>query len=149
MKIVVGSDHGAIELKEAVKAHLKAKGHEVVDYGTHTADSCDYPEYGKITAEAVAAGDCECGIVMCGTGIGISLAANKVKGIRCALLNDCFSAEMAKLHNNANMIALGARVLGQGLALKIVDTYLETEFEGGRHERRVNLITEIENKYNK
>jgi len=149
MKIAMGSDHGALNLKKAVKDHLEAKGHEVVDYGTHTVDSCDYPVYGKIAAEAVASGECDCGIIMCGTGIGISLAANKVKGIRCAVVSDCFSAEMTKLHNNANMISLGERVVGTGLALKIVDAYMDAEFEGGRHERRVNLITEIENEYNK
>lgn len=149
MKIAMGSDHGAMNLKKAVKEHLEAKGHEIVDYGTHSMDSCDYPEYGQIAAEAVASGECDCGIIMCGTGIGISLAANKVRGIRCAVVTDCYSAEMTKLHNNANMISLGERVVGIGLALKIVDTYLETEFEGGRHERRVNLITQIEDKYSK
>jgi len=149
MKIAMGSDHGALNLKKAVKDHLEAKGHEVVDYGTHGTASCDYPEYGKIAAEAVASGECDCGIIMCGTGIGISLAANKVKGIRCAVVSDCFSAEMTKMHNNANMISMGERVVGIGLALKIVDAYMDAEFEGGRHERRVDLITEIENKYSK
>ncbi len=149
MKIAMGSDHGALNLKKAVKDHLEAKGHEVVDYGTHGTESCDYPEYGKIAAEAVASGACDCGIIMCGTGIGISLAANKVKGIRCAVVSDCFSAEMTKMHNNANMISMGERVVGIGLALKIVDAYMDAEFEGGRHERRVDLITEIENQYSK
>lgn len=149
MKIAMGSDHGALNLKKAVREHLEAKGHEVVDFGTHEPASCDYPEYGKIAAEAVASGECDCGVIMCGTGIGISLAANKVKGIRCAVVSDCYSAEMTKMHNNANMISMGERVVGIGLALKIVDAYLDAEFEGGRHERRVNLITEIENQYSK
>lgn len=146
MKIALGSDHGGFELKGHIRTHLEKKGHEILDVGTDNVSSCDYPIYGEKAAVAVTKGDCDCAIVICGTGIGISLAANKVKGARCALVGDCFSAEMAKAHNNANMIALGARILGLGLALKIVDTYLETSFEGGRHGRRVDLISAIENK---
>ncbi len=149
MKIALGSDHGGLNLKNAIKTHLADKGIDVVDMGTHTTDSCDYPVIGQAVAEEVAAGNVDCGILVCGTGIGISLAANKVPGIRAAVVSDCFSAEMTKAHNNANILALGERVVGIGLGLKIVDTYLATEFEGGRHERRVNLITEVEAKYNK
>jgi len=125
-------------------AHLREKGLELKDFGTYTEESCDYPVYGEAVARAVADGACAQGIVICGTGIGISIAANKVKGIRAALCGDCYSAEMARLHNDANVLALGARVLGSGLALKIVDTFLATDFEGGRHARRVDLIGEIE-----
>lgn len=124
--------------------HLEKKGLEYKDYGTYTEDSCDYPIYGEAVARAVSAGECERGIVICGTGIGISMAANKVKGVRAALCGDCYSAEFTRLHNDANILALGARVVGEGLALKIVDTFLETGFEGGRHARRVALISEIE-----
>lgn len=149
MKIGLGSDHGGVELKSEILKHLEARGIEVLDYGTHTEASCDYPEYGQKVAEAVMAKECDYGIIICGTGLGISLAANKVAGIRCAVVSDTFSAEMSKAHNNCNMLALGARVVGIGLALKIVDTFLDTEFEGGRHERRVNKIMDVENKYMK
>lgn len=125
---------------QKVKAHLEEKGLEYKDFGTYSTESCDYPIYAKAAAKAVASGECERGILICGTGIGISIAANKVKGIRAALCSDCFSAEMTRRHNNANMLAMGARVLGEGLALKIVDTFLETEFDGGRHARRVDMI---------
>ena len=114
------------------------------DYGTYTEESCDYPIYGEAVGRAVASGACELGIIICGTGIGISMAANKVKGVRAALCGDCFSAEMTRKHNDANVLALGARVVGPGLALKIVDTFLDNEFEGGRHARRVALLNEIE-----
>ncbi len=144
MKIVVGSDHGGLELKKVISEHLRTLGHEIHDVGTDSSESCDYPIYGEKAAREVMTGNYDFGIVVCGTGIGISLAANKVKGIRCAVVGDCFSARMAKEHNNANMIALGARVVGQGLALKMVDSYLEAEFEGGRHQRRIDLISEIE-----
>ncbi len=147
MKIGLGSDHGGYELKDEIAKHLKSRGIEVVDYGTHTEESCDYPVYGEKVAEAVMAKECDFGILVCGTGLGISLAANKVKGIRCAVVSDTFSAEMSKAHNNCNMLALGARVVGVGLALKIVDTFIDTEFEGGRHERRVNKIMDVEHKY--
>lgn len=144
MKIGIGSDHGGYELKEQIKEHLFKQGIEYIDYGTNSNDSVDYPDFGKKVAEAVVAKEVDRGIIICGTGIGISIAANKVKGIRCALCGDTFSARMSMEHNNANMIALGARVLGVGLALEIVDTYLKSEFQGGRHAIRVNKISEIE-----
>jgi len=144
MKVALGSDHGGFELKEAIKKHLNRKGIEFADYGTFNNESVDYPDYGRITAEAIMKEECDRGIVVCGTGIGISLAANKVKGIRCALVSEEYSARMAKAHNNANMIAMGGRVIGEGIAIGIVDAWLETEFEGGRHERRVEKIMEIE-----
>ena len=142
--IAIGSDHGGFTVKQEVMKHLTEKGLEYKDYGTYTTDSCDYPIYGEAVAKAVASGECEKGIIICGTGIGISIAANKVKGIRAALCGDCFSAEMTRRHNDANILAMGERVLGPGLALKIVDTFLNTEFEGGRHARRVDLITNLE-----
>lgn len=149
MKIAIGSDHGGYNLKEAIKKHLEEKGIEYKDFGTNSAESVDYPEFGMRVAEAVKSGEFDKGIVCCGTGIGISISANKVPGIRCAVVSDTFSAEMSRLHNNANVLALGERVVGKGLALKIVDVWLETEFEGGRHERRVNKIGDIEAKYTK
>ena len=144
--IAIASDHGGFELKNEIIKHLESKGYTLKDYGTYTTDSCDYPIYGEAAARAVASGECEKGIVICGTGIGISISANKVKGIRAALCADCYSAEYTRLHNDANILALGARTTGSGLALKIVDTFLSTEFEGGRHARRVALISEIEDK---
>ena len=144
MKISLGCDHGGLELKEIIKAHLEQKGYCVKDCGTFTKDSCDYPDFGKAAAEAVAKGECEKGIVVCTTGIGISIAANKVKGIRCALLSDPLSAKMTRQHNDTNMMALGAAVVGPMLALEIVDIWLSTDFEGGRHQRRVDKITAIE-----
>lgn len=150
MKIGLGCDHGGYNLKLEIIKHLEAKGIECVDYGTNNAEeSVDYPIYGQKVAEAVVAKEVDYGIVCCGTGIGISLAANKVPGIRCAVVSDVFSAKMSKAHNNANMLALGERVLGKGLALELVDAWLNTEFEGDRHLRRVNLIGDIEKKYNK
>ena len=142
--LALGCDQAGYELKQEIMKHLESKGLEYKDYGTYTTDSCDYPIYGEKAARAVAGGECEKGILICGTGIGISISANKVKGIRAALCGDCYSAEYTRLHNDANMLALGARVTASGLALKIVDTFLETEFEGGRHARRVALIHEIE-----
>ncbi len=142
--LAIGSDHGGYELRQIIMKHLAERGIEYRDFGTFSAESCDYPDYGEAVGRAVASGECERGIVVCGTGIGISIAANKVRGIRCALCGDCYSAEMARAHNNANMLALGARVLGEGLALKIVDTFLDTGFEGGRHARRVAKIMAIE-----
>lgn len=144
--IGIGSDHGGFELKKKIMKHLEEMGLEYKDYGTYSADSCDYPVYGEAVARAVAGGECDRGILICGTGIGISISANKVKGIRAALCADCYSAEYTRLHNDANILALGARTTGSGLALKIVDTFLGTEFEGGRHARRVALISEIEEK---
>ena len=142
--LAIGSDHGGFALKQAVMAHLKERGIEYKDYGTYTTDSCDYPIYGEAVARAVASGECDRGIVICGTGIGISMSANKVKGIRAALCGDCFSAEMCRQHNDANILGLGERVLGVGLALKIVDIFLDTPFAGGRHERRVALLNDIQ-----
>jgi ribose 5-phosphate isomerase B len=144
--IALGCDHGGYELMQAVKAHLDELGLAYQDFGTFSADSCDYPVYAEKAARAVASGACDRGILICGTGIGISISANKIKGIRAALCSDCYSAEMTRRHNDANMLAMGARVLGEGLALKIVDTFLTTDFEGGRHKRRVDLIAELENK---
>jgi len=144
--IAIGSDHGGFELKKEIMKHLESRGLEYKDFGTYSSDSCDYPVYGEAVARAVAGGEYEKGILICGTGIGISISANKVKGIRAALCADCYSAEFTRLHNDANILALGARTTGSGLALKIVDTFLDTEFEGGRHARRVALISEIEEK---
>lgn len=143
--IALGCDHGGFALMQVIKSHLEELGLEYRDFGTYSADSCDYPVYAEAAARAVASGECDRGILVCGTGIGISMAANKVKGIRAALCSDCFSAEMTRRHNDANMLALGARVLGDGLALKIVDTFLTTGFDGGRHQRRIDLISAIEN----
>ena len=142
--IALGCDHGGFQLKQAVMKHLDELGLEYKDYGTYNEESCDYPVYGEAVANAIVKGECDRGIIICGTGIGISIAANKVDGIRAALCSDCFSAQMCREHNNAQILAMGARVLGQGLALKIVDTFLTTEFAGGRHERRVNRLMEIE-----
>ena len=146
MKIALGSDHGGYELKCHIAELLKELGYDYEDFGCYSAESCDYPIYGEAVARAVAGGECERGILICGTGIGISISANKVKGIRAALCGDCYSAEMTRRHNDANILAMGARVLGPGLALKIVDTFLNTEFEGGRHARRIALISDIENR---
>ena len=145
MKLAIGCDHGALALKNKLVAHLAEIGYEVCDFGTHTQESCDYPVFGAAAAKAVASGECEKGIVLCTTGIGISIAANKVKGIRCALLSDLMSARMTRQHNDTNMMALGAAVVGPMLALQIVDTWLDTEFEGGRHQRRVDKLTALEN----
>ncbi|RKD31393.1 ribose 5-phosphate isomerase B [Thermohalobacter berrensis] len=147
MKIALGSDHGGFQLKEYIKEHLEKRDIEYIDYGTDSTESVDYPEFGQKVAEAVKNGECDRGIVCCGTGIGISISANKVPGIRCALVSDCYSAKMSREHNNANVLALGARVIGKDLALEIVDVWIDTEFQGGRHERRVNKISDIENKY--
>ena len=139
--IAIGSDHGGFALKQEIMAHLKKRGLEYKDFGTYSEESCDYPVYGKAVAKAVAAGECERGIIICGTGIGISIAANKVSGVRAALCGDCFSAEMTRLHNDANILAMGARVVGPGLAMKIADTFLDTPFSGDeRHIRRINQI---------
>ena len=137
----IGSDHGGFELKKEIMAHLDARGLEYKDFGTYSDASCDYPVYGKAVANAVASGECERGIIICGTGIGISITANKVHGIRAALCGDCFSAEATRQHNDANVLALGARVIGPGLALKIVDTFLDTPFSNSeRHIRRIEMI---------
>jgi ribose 5-phosphate isomerase B len=150
MKIGLGCDHGGFNLKIDIKKYLQDKGIECVDFGTDNAvDSVDYPIYGEKVAQAVVNKEVDYGILCCGTGIGISLAANKVPGIRCAVVSDVFSAKMSKAHNNANMLSLGERVLGRGLALEIVQTWLDTEFEGDRHSKRVDMINKIEQKYNK
>ncbi|KNF09727.1 ribose-5-phosphate isomerase B [Gottschalkia purinilytica] len=147
MKIGLGSDHGGYDLKEKIKSFLEEKGIEYVDFGTNSTESVDYPDFGKKVAEAVVKGDCDRGIVCCGTGIGISIAANKVRGIRCALCGDTYSAKMSREHNNANMLSLGARVVGIDLALEIVNAWINAEFQGERHERRVNKIGDIEKTY--
>lgn len=139
--IALGSDHGGYGLKQEVIKHLEKRGIEYKDYGCYSEESCDYPIYGKKVAEAVAGGECEFGIIICGTGIGISISANKVPGIRAALCHDCFSAQATREHNNANILAMGARVIGPGLALKIVDTFLDTPFSNEeRHVRRISMI---------
>ncbi len=149
MKIALACDHGGLNLKNLISAYLKEHGYEVVDFGTNTTDSCDYPDYALPAAEAVAQGECEKGILICSTGIGVSIVANKVNGVRCAHCHDVYCAEFTRRHNNANMLAMGEKVVGAGYALQIVETFLKTEFEGGRHERRVNKITAIEEKYGK
>lgn len=142
--IALACDHGALTLKEAVKKHLTALGLEFKDFGTYTTDSCDYPDFAAPAARAVAAGSCDRGIVMCTTGIGVSIVCNKIKGIRCALLSDIMSARLTRQHNDTNMMALGAGVVGEKLALEIIDTWLETEFEGGRHQRRIDKLMALE-----
>ena len=142
--IAIACDHSALEMKNEIEGLLTAMGLEYRDFGTDSTASCDYPVFGARAARAVANGECEKGIVICGTGIGMSLVANKVKGIRCALCSEPYSAKLTRLHNNANMLALGARVVGPELAKMIVETFLTTEFEGGRHQRRVDLITAVE-----
>jgi ribose 5-phosphate isomerase B len=149
MKIALGSDHGGFVLKEEISKYLQGRGVEVEDFGTYVCESTDYPSYGQKVAEAVVAGEAELGIIVCGTGQGIAMAANKVPGARAAVVADTFSAEMTRLHNNANILSLGGRVLGVGLALKIVETFISTPFEGGRHERRVGMLSQIEAKYSK
>jgi len=144
MRVALGSDHGGYELKEVILKHLEAQGLTVQDLGTYSSDSVDYPKYGFAVGNAIIKGEADLGIVICGTGQGISMAANKIKGIRAAVCSDTFSARMAREHNNANVLSLGARVIGNGLALDIVDIFLKSEFLGGRHALRVNLISDIE-----
>ena len=145
MKIAIGCDHGALDLKNVMVEHLNKKGYEVSDFGTYTAASCDYPEFAAAAAKAVASGECDKGIVLCTTGIGVSITANKVKGIRCALLSDVMSARLTREHNDTNMMAIGAGVVGQMLALQIADTWLETNFSGDeRHQRRINKLMAVE-----
>ena len=143
--IAIGSDHGGFELKEALKKHLDSAGVQYEDFGCYDTNSVDYAFIAKKVCDSVVEGKCEKGILVCGTGIGMSMAANKVKGIRAAVCGDCFSAKFTRLHNDANVCCLGARVVGPGLACEIVDLYLNTPFEGGRHARRVAQIAEIEN----
>ena len=145
MKIAIGCDHGALDLKNVVVKHLQDKGYEVCDFGTYTKDSCDYPEFAAAAAKAVASGECDKGIVLCTTGIGVSITANKIDGIRCALLSDVWSAKMTRLHNDTNMMAIGAGVVGQNRALEIVDTWIGTEFSGeARHQRRIDKVMALE-----
>ena len=146
MKIGIGNDHSALELKAEIIELLKERGHVVVDYGTNSPESCDYPVYGEKVGRAVASGEVERGILICGTGLGISLAANKVKGVRAAVCSEPFTAKMSRAHNNCNILAFGARVVGAELAKMIVETWLDTEFEGGRHQRRVDMLMDIENR---
>lgn len=149
MKIALACDHGGLNLKTAVIEYLKAHNYEYEDFGCYTKDSCDYPDCALLAAEAVAEGKCDRGIVICSTGIGVSIVANKVPGIRCAHCHDSYCAKYTRLHNNSNMLAMGEKVVGVGYALEIVETFLTTEFEGGRHSRRVDKITAIEKKYGK
>lgn len=144
MKISLGCDHGGFAMKEHIKTWLEGHGYQVEDCGCYSTDSVDYPIYGKAAAEAVASGACQRGIVVCTTGIGISISANKVKGIRCALCHEPLSAEMTRRHNDANMLAIGGGMIGPNMADRILEAFLTTEFEGGRHQRRVDLISDIE-----
>ena len=145
MKIAIGNDHAAVAMKWEIIKYLESKGHEMVNFGTDTSESCDYPEYGKAVGMAVASGEVDCGILICGTGVGISLAANKVKGVRAAVCSEPVTAKLTKLHNNSNIICFGERIVGMEMAKAIVDAYLDTEFEGGRHQRRIDMIMAIEN----
>ena len=147
MKIAVASDHGGFNLKNKIKEHLLANGYEISDFGTTDTESCDYPDFALPAAEAVASGKCDRGIIVCTTGIGVSMVANKVPGVRCALCHDKFGAEMTRRHNDANVLAMGERAVEEGLALEIADIFLATGFEGGRHKVRVDKITAIEKKY--
>lgn len=144
MKIAIGSDHAGFDLKQTIQSHLAAQGYELTDFGTFDKTSCHYPNIAKEVAHAVASGACERGILVCGTGIGMSIAANKVRGIRAAALSDCFTAEATRKHNDANILCLGERTVGPGLALLLTDIFLKTEFEGGRHQTRVDMISELE-----
>lgn len=146
MKIGIGNDHAAVDMKNQVVEYLEGKGYEVVNFGTDTYESCNYPEYGEKVGRAVAAGDVDHGILICGTGVGISLAANKVKGVRAVVCSEPYSAKLSRQHNNTNILAFGARVIGIELAKMIIDEWLSAEFEGGRHQTRVDMITAIENK---
>ncbi|MEX0340900.1 MAG: ribose 5-phosphate isomerase B [Arenibacterium sp.] len=143
-RVVLSSDHAAIELRQAVAAYVASLGWEAIDIGPTSPESTHYPTHGEAAARQVASGECDLGIILCGTGQGIMMAANKVKGIRCGVCSDTFSARMIRAHNNANMLAIGARVIGEGLALEIVDAFLSTDFEGGRHATRVGMIDALE-----
>lgn len=145
MKIAIACDHGGYKLKEVLKKAMESQGYEVVDFGTNSEESCDYPDYAHKAAKAVANKECEKGVVVCGTGIGVSIVANKVHGIRCALVHDVFSAKATRQHNDTNMIAMGARVIGEGLALEILNAWLHTDYEGGRHDARIAKMMAIEN----
>ena len=145
MKIAMGADHGGYSLKEIIKKHLVEEGHEILDLGTHDTQSCNYPDYAAKVAYAVADKDADLGVLVCGTGIGMSIAANKVKGIRAAAVSDCFTAQATREHNDSNIICLGERIVGPGLAMRIVDTWLNASFQGGRHQIRVDMICDLEN----
>lgn len=147
MKIALACDHGGLNLKNEIIKYLKDNGYEYEDFGTNTTDSCDYPDFALPAAEAVASGECDKGIFVCSTGIGVSIVANKVPGVRCAHCHDVYCAEFTRRHNDANALAMGEKVVGVGYALKIVETFLTTAFEGGRHQRRVDKISAIEKKY--
>lgn len=147
MKIAIACDHGGLNLKNAVIDYLKANGYEYEDFGTDSTASCDYPDFALPAAEAVASGMCDKGILICSTGIGVSMVANKVPGVRCAHCHDVYCAKFTRLHNDANVLAMGEKVVGTGYALQIAETFLTTQFEGGRHQRRVDKITAIEKKY--
>jgi ribose 5-phosphate isomerase B len=140
MRVVLSSDHADIELRQTIAKHIAAKGYDVTDIGPMTSESTHYPKHGQAAAQAIANGDADLGVILCGTGQGIMMAANKVKGIRCGVCSDTFSGRMIRQHNNANMLSIGARVIGEGLALDIIDAYLDAEFEGGRHATRVDMI---------
>ena len=148
MKIGIGNDHAALEMKNQVMEYLEEKGYEVINYGTNTPESCNYPEFGEKVGRAVVSGEVDCGILICGTGVGISLADNKVKGVRAVVCSEPYSAKLSKQHNNTNILAFGARVVGIELAKMIIDEWLGAEFEGGRHQTRVDMIMAIENKDN-
>jgi len=144
-KIALGCDHAGFEMKDAVIAHLKTRGYDVIDVGTNSKESCDYPLFAHEVCKNIQDGNAELGILICGTGIGMSLVANKHRGIRAAACSDTFSARLTRVHNNANVLCFGTRVVGIGLALDLIDNFLDAEFEGGKHERRVNMITDYEN----
>ena len=143
-KIVIGCDHAAYELKLKVIQHLEKKGYDVIDVGTHSTESCNYPDFAQAVCKTIQSGTCELGILICGTGIGMSMAANKHRGIRAAACSDTFSARLTRMHNDANVLCFGERVVGMGLACDLVDSFIDAEFEGGKHQRRVDMITEIE-----
>lgn len=146
MKIAMGNDHAAVEMKQEIKAYLESKGYEVINFGTDTHDSCDYPEFGEKVGRAVASGEADYGITICGTGIGIGIAAGKVKGVRVCTCSEPYSARLSRMHNNTNVLSFGARVVGVEMAKMIVDEWLGNEYEGGRHQRRVDLLMDIENR---
>ena len=146
MKIAIGNDHAAVAFKNHIKKYVEDMGHTVINFGTDTNDSCDYPVYGEKVGRAVAGGEADLGILICGTGIGISLAANKVKGVRAAVCSEPYSAKLTRMHNDANIIAFGARVVGEAMAEMIVYEFLNAKYEGGRHQRRVDMIGDIENR---
>lgn len=146
MKIVIGNDHAAVDMKRAVKAHLEERGIEVIDIGADSSESCDYPVYGEKVGRTVAAGEADLGIAICGTGVGISIAAGKVKGIRTCVCSEPCTAKLSRMHNASNVLAFGARIIGIEMAIMITDAWLDAEFQGGRHQRRIDQLTEMENR---